>query len=79
MHIQVAWVTCILDGLRTSKEAIALKDKVETGLDIVVEFSMVELLVSINWLIFSTFTKGILLAASRGNSSEKAVYLRHEN
>lgn len=48
--------TCILDGLRTSKDAIALKDKVEKGLEYVTEFSMVKLLVSIDWLISSTFT-----------------------
>lgn len=48
--------TCILDGLRTSKDAIAEKDKVENGFEYVTEFSMVRLLVSIDWLIFSTFT-----------------------
>lgn len=67
--------TCILDGLLTSKDAEALKDKVETGLDNVTEFSIVRLLVSIDWPIFSTFTNGILPAASRGKSSEEAVYL----
>lgn len=63
-------ITCILDGLRTSKDAIALKDMVETGLDNVVEFSMVRLVESIDCLISSTFKSGILPAASRGNNSE---------
>jgi len=39
--------TCILAGLRTSNEADALKDKDAKGLDNVVEFIMVKLLVSI--------------------------------
>lgn len=67
--------TCILDGLRTSKAAEALKEKVATGLENVVEFSMVRLLVSISWPILSTLSKGILPTANRGNNSENAVYL----
>lgn len=67
--------TCILEGLRTSKVAVALKDKVATGLDNAVEFSIVKLLVSMPWLIFSTFTRGMLPAARRGNNSENAVNL----
>lgn len=67
--------TCILVGLRTSKEADALKDKEATGLDNVMEFVMVELPVSIVCEILSTFNKGNAPAARRGNSSEDAVYL----
>jgi len=67
--------TCILVGLRTSKVAEALKDKAAKGLDNVVEFTMVRLLVSIAWRISFTFNKGDVPNASRGNSSENAVYL----
>lgn len=68
-------ITCILEGLRTSKEADALKEKEAKGLDKVVELMMVQLLVSIDWLILSTFNKAVEPAARRGNSSEAAVYL----
>lgn len=67
--------TCILVGLRTSKVAEALKDRVAKGLDNVVEFTMVRLLVSIAWRISFTFNKGDVPTARRGNSSENAVYL----
>lgn len=67
--------TCILVGLRTSKVAEALKDKVAKGLDNVTEFTMVRPLVSIAWRISFTFKKGDVPTARRGNSSENAVYL----
>lgn len=68
-------ITCILEGLRTSNVADALKEKVAKGLDKVVELTMVRLLVSIDWHILLTFNKGVEPAARRGNSSEAAVYL----
>lgn len=71
----VAMITCILKGLRTSKLADALKEKVAKGLDNVIEFTMFKPEVSIDWHILSTFNNGILPAARRGNSSENAVYL----
>lgn len=75
-HILVAHKsTCILVELRTSKVADALKEKVAKGLDNVVEFKMVRLLVSIAWRISFTFNNGVVPAARSGNSSENAVYL----
>lgn len=47
------------------------------GPDNVVEFTMVKLLVSIDWPILLTFNKGVLPAARSGNSSEDAVYLNY--
>lgn len=41
-------VTCTLEGLRTSKEAEALKEKDAKGLDSVVELTMERLAVSID-------------------------------
>lgn len=58
--------------------AVALKDKVATGLDIEVEFSIVELFVFTSWLIFSTFNRGMLPTARRGNNSENAVNLTRQ-
>lgn len=55
--------------------ADALKDKEAKGPDNVVALTMVKLLVSIAWVILSTFNKGVVPAARSGNSSEKAVYL----
>lgn len=40
--------TCILEGLRTSKAADALKENVVNGLDKVVEFTMVNVFESIS-------------------------------
>lgn len=40
--------TCILDGLRTSKEAVALKEKEANGLERVVALTIVMLLESIS-------------------------------
>ena len=40
--------TCILEGLRTSKAADALKENVVNGLDKVVEFTMVSVFESIS-------------------------------
>lgn len=67
--------TCILVGLRTSKVADALKERVAKGLDNVVEFTMVRSLVSIVWRISFTSKKGEVPAARSGNNSENAVYL----
>lgn len=67
--------TCILVGLRASNEADALKEREAKGLDNVIEFIIVALLVSIVCKILSTFTKGNAPAARRGSSSEDAVYL----
>lgn len=71
--------TCILDGLRTSKEAVALKEKEANGLERVVALTIVMLLESISWDIFSTFNSGIVPIATRGTSSENAVYLKQFN
>lgn len=67
--------TCILDGLRTSKVADALKEKVEKVLDNLVEFTILRLPVSIDWVILSTFKNGVEPTAKSGNSSENPVYL----
>lgn len=67
--------TCIVEGVRISKVAEALKEKVAKGLDKLVEFSMVRLLVLIAWQILFTFSKGVVLAARSGSSSENVVYL----
>jgi hypothetical protein len=71
--------TWILEGLLTSKLADAPKEKVAKGPDNEMEFTMVRLLVSITWLILSTFNKDVLPAARSGNSSEDAVYLIYRN
>lgn len=68
--------TWILVGLRTSKEAVALKEKEATGLARVIAFIIFPLLLSIAWDIFLTFKKGVAPIATRGKSSEKAVNLK---
>lgn len=67
--------TWILKGLLTSKLADALNEKLAKGLENVVEFKIVKLLVLIAWVILFTFKKGVLPVARSGNSSEDAVYL----
>ena len=68
--------TWILDGVRTSKEADALKEKVAKGLEIVVEFFIVKFWESTSWEILFTFNSGTVPMARRGNNSENAVYLK---
>ena len=67
--------TCILEGLRTSKLADALKEEAEKGMDNVVEFTIVRLLVSIDWVILFTLNKGIDPTAKSGNSLENPIYM----
>ena len=55
--------------------AVALNENVAKGLDNVVEFSTVWLPVSMACDICWTFSNGVAPTASRGNNSEKAVYL----
>lgn len=53
------------------------KENVAKGVESVVELSTVEVLVLIDWDIFSTFSNGVVPTARRGNNSEKAVYLQN--
>lgn len=52
-----------------------MKENEAKGLDKLVVFSMVQLLVLIAWQILLTFSKGVVPAKRSGSSSENAVYL----
>jgi hypothetical protein len=68
--------TSILDGLWTSKEAVALNENEANGVVRVEALTIVMILESISWDICFTLTKGVAPAARIGRSSEYAVYLQ---
>ena len=68
--------TSILDGVWTSKEAVALNEKEANGVEIVEALIIVMLLESISWDILSTLVNGVAPASRIGRSSEYAVYLK---
>lgn len=77
--VPILKITWIREGVLTSKEAEALKEKDATGLVSVVALIIVFVLELISCDIFSTVKNGVEPTAKRGKSSENDVYLFTQN